>query len=317
MNAQTQIKMHTSSNLKALLYLSIPSAILCFGLLLSANKIWSIQYVLGQILIGMFFFQCFILLHETGHLSFFKNKTLNKLFGHLFGFISIIPFNSWIGIHNLHHKWTGYRDKDPTTEGTVNPKFGAASRWIVNLAWLLWFPLFTIAYRLGNYWNIKKLKRFLPSKELPFIYFNMLLIMTGYTVLIYTFGPWLFHNLLLGYFIGLIISDIFILSQHSHIEIPIAGNAEVKPIRYTEQIPYTRSIDFKGTFIGRLLFFNFNLHEIHHAYPGLAAYHLDKIKLDTPNKVGFFSYVKDAKTLKGMDFIFSTSSKRIGKIISK
>ena len=300
-----------ASNTKAGAYLILPVFLMSAGVYLSYSPIWSLGYITGQLLLGIFFFQCFILLHETGHYSYFKNKFANTFFGNIFAFISFIPFNSWVNIHNLHHKWTGYRDKDPTTEGTVSPKFHPLTRLLVNLSWLIWFPLFTIGYRIGNYWNISKIKKHVSPIHLTKIYRNIVLQIILYIILFYFGGNWIVVHLLLSYFISLIISDVFILSQHSHIEIPIAGEQKVKPIRYSEQLKYTRSISL-SSFMEKFIFFNFNLHELHHFQPGLPSYYLDKIQVKTSNKVNFFNYLFDAKSMLGMSFVFSTSEKRIG-----
>ena len=300
-----------ASNSKAISYLIIPGLLMVTGVYLSYLPTWSIGYIFGELLLGIFFFQCFVLLHETGHFSYFKNKWANIFFGNIFAFVSFIPFSSWVNIHNLHHKWTGYRDKDPTTEGTVSPKFNSITKFLVDLSWLIWFPLFTIGYRIGNYWNIAKLKKHVSQVHLIKIYKNIFLQIMLYIILFYFEGYWILQHLLLGYFMSLIISDVFILSQHSHIEIPIAGEQKVKPIRYSEQLKYTRSISF-SSLIEKYIFFNFNLHELHHFRPGLPAYYLDKIQVKTPNKVNVFNYIFDAKSMRGMSFVFSTSEKRIG-----
>lgn len=312
MKSEFSAKVYKSTNARALFHLTLPLALVSLGIYLSEFKLWSFYFLPGQFLLGIFFFQCFILLHETGHFSYFGNRFLNKFFGYVFGFLSFIPFTSWVEIHNLHHKWTGYRDRDPTTEGTVRPKFGPVTKLLVNASWLLWIPLFTIGYRLGNYWKLSKLGRYLPKHAMSQVYINIALQLTGYILLFYFFGWWMLTHLLLGYVISLMISDLFILSQHSHIEIPIAGEKEVKSIRYAEQVPYTRSLAL-SKYVGRFIYLNFNLHELHHAYPGLPAYHLDKVDESTPNKVGFFPYLKDAKGLSGMEFVFNTSKKIIGK----
>jgi omega-6 fatty acid desaturase (delta-12 desaturase) len=301
-----------ASNTKAIAYLVLPVFLLCLGLYLSYSEIWSLRYITGQLLLAIFFFQCFILLHETGHNSYFKTRFANSFFGNIFAFISFIPFSSWVDIHNLHHKWTGYRDKDPTTEGTVSPKFSPLTKLLVNISWLIWFPLFTIGYRIGNYWNIQKIKKHVLPSHLNRIYKNMWIQITLYISLFYFSGTWIIQHLLLGYFISLIISDVFILSQHSHIKIPIAREQEVKPIRYAEQIKYTRSISFSA-WIARYIYFNFNLHELHHLQPGLPSYYLDQINLETPNKVSFLNYLLDAKVMSGMNFVFNTSHKKIGQ----
>src|SRR6185436_11621709 len=100
-------------------------------------------------------------------------------------------------IHNLHHRWTGWRDRDPTTEDTVNPNFGPVMRVVVNLSWMLYFPLFSIAYRLGNYWSLKKLKKYLPAKKLPAIYLNQAIFLALYLMLFIFFGGWIVKHILL------------------------------------------------------------------------------------------------------------------------
>ena len=109
-----------SNNLKALSYLAGPLILLAStAFLYTLNS--RISYLFGTILLSVFFTQTFILLHECGHLNYFKNKATNKFFGHVFGLLSGIPFYTWRHMHNLHHRWTGWRDLDPTTEKTVNP----------------------------------------------------------------------------------------------------------------------------------------------------------------------------------------------------
>src|SRR5215211_7718844 len=108
------------NNLKAFAFLASPlilagSSIYLFML---NSLIW---YWLGTLLLSVFFAQTFILLHECGHLSYFENRIINKFFGHIFGLLTVIPFYNWQQIHNLHHKWTGWRDLDPTTEKTAKP----------------------------------------------------------------------------------------------------------------------------------------------------------------------------------------------------
>jgi omega-6 fatty acid desaturase (delta-12 desaturase) len=312
MSDHRSIKAFKPSDSMAFLYLLSPTLFVGTGLYLSVAHPFEWLYYVGQILLSIFFFQCFILLHETGHYSYFKSKLLNRVFGNIFAMLSFIPFTSWVAIHNLHHKWTGYRDKDPTTEGTVAPKFGGPLKFLVNFCWFFYLPLFTVGYRIGNYWNGKKLKKYLPERKLPAVHLNIIIQITIYAVLFYFFGNWMLAYLFPAYFLSLMISDLFILSQHSHIEIPLSQEVAVKPIRFSEQVQYTRSLAlFKN--IGSLVYFNFNLHELHHAYPILPAYYLHKTNLEMPNTVNFMDYLKDSKQMTGIDFIFSTSKKQIGR----
>jgi fatty acid desaturase len=159
---------------------------------------------------------------------------------------------------------------------------------------------------------LKKLKKHVQERKLPEIYRNIALQILLYGFMFYFFGSWIVDHLLLAYILSLMISDLFILSQHSHIEIPLSNGKAVKPLRFSEQVQYTRSISLFRN-IGSYVYFNFNLHELHHAYPILPAYYLDKTNLEMPNTVKFMHYLKDAKRMKGVDFIFNTSKKQIGK----
>lgn len=311
MKESIDIKQLRSDNYSAFLLLTVPAVLLVSGVYFSVSGNTGL-FIFGQVLLSVFFFQCFILLHEAGHHSFFSSRTLNIILGNVCAFISFIPFKSWVEIHNLHHRWTGWRDKDPTTSDTVRPNSSKLTRMLVNTSWMAWFPLFTIVYRFGNYWKIKKLKKYLDRKKLRSVYINMFVQVLIYVPLFVFFGDYFVRYFLAGYIVSLIISDVFILSQHSHIEMPLAGDSEVKALRYAEQVKYTRSISFK-TLAARFLYFNFNLHELHHEFPGLPAYHLHKIDYDTPNKVGFYAYLYDAKRMKGSDFVLNTSDKQIGK----
>jgi acyl-lipid omega-6 desaturase (Delta-12 desaturase) len=304
----TETKALTTSNTLALLHLVVPVTIACGGLWMTLEGGSIIAWLAGQIALGIVFFQCFILLHETGHQSFFRSRLVNKALGHLFGFVSVIPYQSWEAIHALHHKWTGWRDKDPTTAGTVAAEFGPLVKGVVNIAWLVWFPLFTLGYRLGNYWSPGKLRRYLPPAKLKRIHLNQALLIAGYAIVAVVWGEWTLRNLGVAYLISLVISDLFILSQHSHIDIPLANGADVQPISYAKQVAYTRSLRI-NRLVARYVLLNFNLHELHHARPGIPAYHLGGLADEMPNTRPFLRYVARAKRMKGVDFVFSTTRK--------
>lgn len=58
------------SNTKALVSLVVPFTELGLAVLLNTMLYSPISYILSQLLLALFFFQCFILLHECGHKSF-------------------------------------------------------------------------------------------------------------------------------------------------------------------------------------------------------------------------------------------------------
>lgn len=271
-----------------------------------------INWIIGQVVLSVFFLQVFILLHEAGHYSFFKTRKLNTWFGYLFGVLSFIPFVSWIDIHNQHHKWTGWRDKDPTTSGTVNPNHGFITKGFVNICWLFFIPLFTLGYRIGNYWNLSKIKKFSPKTSIRSVVANSILILCLWVFFILVFPSIFTLYFLPAYLMSLMLSDLILLSQHSHIDIPISNGVVVKPIKFSDQIQYTRSIVF-GKWVEHWLLFNFNLHEKHHAFPTVPSYYLQKKKCSVSNTRPFLKYLWNAKKLSGEEFVFSTTqhSKKI------
>jgi omega-6 fatty acid desaturase (delta-12 desaturase) len=304
------------SNLKAkdnlaFLGLCIPILFLLTGVFLSVYSQGTL-YWLGQVLLSFFFLQTFILLHECAHLSFFKTRSLNIVMGHLFGFLSMIPFYSWQQMHNLHHRWTGWRDKDPTTETTIEPSTSKAKNTIVNIAWRLCLPVFYLSYKLSNYWNLFKIKRFVNPRRYQKIKRQLL-----FYVLVYLLVGFLYWHIILPIFIpafviSLLWKELLIMTQHSHIEIPISDKKEVKPISYSDQVQYTRSFHTNHFFAKHFLF-NFNLHEAHHAHPAIPAYKLAEVHLGVSNGPNFFNWLLKAKGMKGVDYIFKTS-KHTGEV---
>lgn len=64
-------------------------------------------------LLSLFLLRAFVLMHECGHGSLFKNSTYNKGFGFLFGVLVGMPQPVWSKHHAYHHatngNWSKYR----------------------------------------------------------------------------------------------------------------------------------------------------------------------------------------------------------------
>ena len=265
-----------------------------------------IYYWIATFLLSVFFAQTFILLHECGHLNYFNGRITNKVFGQLFGLLSGIPFYTWRHMHNLHHRWTGWRDLDPTTEKTVKPGGSMITRIIVNTCWWLLIPIFYLSYLLSNYWNLSKINRFVPANVHRLAVLNVSLYLVFYLAVLYFFSGFVLYFILPAFVLSFIWKELLIMTQHTHIEIPVSDGNEVRPISFMEQVKYTRSF-YTFTFLSRYFLINFNLHEVHHAYPGLPAYWMDKIDLDIPREPRFSKWLITAKSMKGEDYIFRTS----------
>jgi len=311
MMGKQNISTFQASDGRAFRTLLIPSALAVLGLALSFQEHWAL-YILGQLLLSFFLTQCFILLHECGHLNFFKTRRLNLVFGNIFGFLTMIPFYSWQHMHNLHHRWTGWRDKDPTTEKTVEPSKTPVIRIVANVAWYLFIPIFYLAYMLSNFWNISKIKRHLSPKRYKNSIWSILSYALSYLLLFYFFGEFVSVYILPAFIASCLWKELIILTQHSHVDIPISQNQAVRPVAYKDQVPFTRSF-YTYRWLEEYFLFNFNLHEAHHVYPGLPAYYLSQIDLNLPKEPTYSAWFKQAKSLKAEDYIFR-SSRQTGKI---
>lgn len=305
MKQKTSISPYRASDAKALQYLIAPLLLLLLGAYLSfSSALW--PYLVGQLLLSVFFAQCFILLHECGHLNFFKTRFLNQLMGNVFGFLTMIPFYTWQHMHHLHHKWTGWRDKDPTTEKTVEPSKSPVMRHVANFSWRFFIPIFYMVYKISNYWDLKKIKRFVNATRYRRSVQAVVTYLIIYVLLAVFFGHFMVSYVLPAFLVSLIWKELIILTQHSHVEIPISNGAEVRPVAYKDQIPFTRSF-YTSRWVEEYLLFNFNYHEAHHVYPGLPAYWLSKVDIGTPRSPYYCEWFKQAKAMKGEDYIFRTS----------
>lgn len=96
------------------------------------------------------------------------------------------------------------------------------------------------------------------------------------------------------------------MTQHSHIEIPISNGEDVKPVKFAEQVQYSRSF-YINKAVARIFLFNFNLHEAHHVYPGIPSYWLDHVDLGIEEKPRYSQWFRKAKSMKAEDYVFRTS----------
>lgn len=60
---------------------------------------------------GLLMVRLFILFHDCTHLSFFKSKRANAIWGHFLGVLTYTPFYTWQHEHNMHHGTVGNLDR--------------------------------------------------------------------------------------------------------------------------------------------------------------------------------------------------------------
>ncbi|MBG08126.1 MAG: hypothetical protein CME68_05170 [Halobacteriovoraceae bacterium] len=249
------------------------------------------------------------ILHDCGHGHFFSKNWMNTIVGLTASIFSLLPFEQWRTIHNLHHRWTGYFDKDPTASGPNKTMIKENQRKVVDFAWKYWVPIFVISFYVRSFWNPFFTLQFSPTiKKKALQLFCLLFMIMPYIILCYFFGMNFLIPFLLSTFFTLFISDPFLLSQHTYFERKYYNEEDSHPtIPPRKQDEYTREIIFPP-FISNFVFMNFNFHVLHHFFPSLPAYHLPGLIKWTPkatNRQNWTTWVIEAKKIQGHKLLMS------------
>ena len=270
---------------------------------LSIQSEWAL-WLLGQALLTVALVQWFALLHECGHDTLFRTKRFHVPLGYVAAFFSLIPFHNWKRVHGRHHKWTGWQDVDPTTASLVPRPLGRAERGLVNVCWKFWIPLFSVLYRINNFWNWPRLKELFPNpSEQRRLAADMLGLLLMYSAAIVLVGPaTVFRTVGLALLATLVIEDLLLLSQHTHVPQNISHGEPVRPFPAIEQEVFTRSLVFPRWVSALLL--HIDAHELHHMYPFVPGYNLSAITYETENEIGCWTWIRRARALPGEVFLF-------------
>jgi acyl-lipid omega-6 desaturase (Delta-12 desaturase) len=230
---------------------------------------------------------------------------LHSLAGHLAGFFTVIPFHCWKQIHARHHKWTGWQDVDPTTVTLTPRPLGRFERVLVNVCWRYWIPLFSVLYRLNNFWNVSRLIRMFHAQPRARrrLLVNAAVLAVIYAVLIVMIGPLTFLRFIgPGLFLALVAEDVLLLSQHTHVPMNLSHGRSVDPYRALAQEEFTRSLRLPAWLSQAWL--HFDAHELHHMYPFVPGYRLRQIPYSPGNEVGWRGWIPAARALPGEVFLF-------------
>lgn len=290
------------SNARGLLHFVIAVAFSAGGLLLAAGSDTWLWFA-SQMLLAFGFVLWFILLHECGHRTLFRSRVLNRLAGAVAAFMALIPATSWRHVHAYHHVWTGWQDRDLTTMALVPRHVAAWERFMINGAWRTGLPLFSIMYRLQNFWNTPRLKKYFNPCVMRRIRIENTLFLLAYAGLIAWFGPGaVLHACGLGLLLALAFQDLLLVSQHTHMPTSRAGVAKVRPLSAQAQQASTRSLRFPAWL--SWLFLHFDAHELHHVHVRVPGYRLRALKHQAPNEVNWWRWLIAVKRLSGMEFMF-------------
>ena len=273
------------------------------ALYLSIQPHWTL-WLWGQALLAVAMVQWFALLHECGHETLFRTKRYHVPLGYLAAFFSLIPFYNWKRVHGRHHKWTGWQDVDPTTAALVPRPLARAERVLVNVCWKFWIPLFSVLYRVNNFWNWPRLRDlFANPVERRRLAIDMTGFLAAYTAVFAIAGPMLvLRTIGLALLATLIVEDLLLLSQHTHVPQHVSHGDPVRPFPAIEQEVFTRSLVFPRWLSAMLL--HIDAHELHHMYPFVPGYKLNAISYDTENEIECWTWIRRARALPGEVFLF-------------
>lgn len=296
------IKELKPSNRMGFICVAVVSSFTILALFLAKQEN-KVVWLVSQIILALAFLQWFILLHEAGHQTLFKSRILNNITGYVAGFFALLPYQSWYLIHARHHRWTGWQDKDATTASLVPRTLGKWEIFIIRMAWKYYLPLFSILYRINNFWLLVRVKLYTSTAAHKRITLNIVAQLVAYIILIITVG---FLSLLtscgLAFFLSLIMQDPILLSQHTHIPQNISGGKDVTPFPVESQAQFTRSLSFPKWFSTLIL--HFDAHELHHHYPYISGYYLHKLPAPINAPINWWVWLRAAKKLPAEVFMF-------------
>src|SRR5258708_30780271 len=99
----------------------IPYFVLTGLAYVSVKAGWSyLLTLLFALFAGGFLMRIFIIQHDCGHQSFFKQKKSNNLLGSICGILTMTPYEFWRVTHAIHHATSG--DLDYRGIGDVETK---------------------------------------------------------------------------------------------------------------------------------------------------------------------------------------------------
>lgn len=264
-------------------------------------------WVLGEVLLAISMFQWFVLHHDLAHGGFFRTKALNVVVGHLSSLFCLIPFNSWRQVHHHHHRWSGWKDKDPSDPHSQVKKL---PRWLIRLVdfcWKFWVPTIALSFVVINFWNLRRVNQLFPDrKSRARNLFSVLFLATAFVAAFAVFGRVMLTAWLPAFVLFLMLSDPILLTQHAHIDANYARGQRVKAFRYSQQGAFARNVIYPR-WIAKYFFYNSERHGLHHAHPEIPIYRLGRLPSPSENQITFGDWLRTAKAMPAELLIFKTT----------
>ena len=176
----------------------------------------------------------------------------------------------------------------------------------MNFAWATGLPLFSILYRIQNFWNLPRVACYLDrAEDVRAAQINAWALALLYAVAIAAIGPMtLLSSAGAAVLLSLMAQDVILLSQHTHMPSNLSRGAPVRAFPPLQQERFTRSLRLPE-WLSRFLL-RFDMHELHHMYVQVPGYDLHRIPYAPQNEVGWLDWAREAKRLRGTDFLFGS-----------
>ncbi len=293
---KSELKDLKVQNSKAASQLIIDLSLIALAIFLSLNQTFFI-WLLGQILIFICIWRQFSTLHSCSHNSFFKSHKLNNITGHLCSILSLLPFDDWKKSHIAHHTWVGDRNKDPSLNLPPHNTLNKTSLRLLDICWKLHIPIFSFLVIILKVFNKKKSVR---DKSSSSVSLSAVFLISVHLILILVLKSIYIKLFLLPFFLYLFTSDFLIISQHNLMESNSIDKSKF-PLPVWSHQRVTKDLIFpKG--VGKYVLLNFDQHNLHHIFPYIPHYHLNKINLEGYNigkKEYWLTWLKKVHALPG------------------
>jgi omega-6 fatty acid desaturase (delta-12 desaturase) len=250
--------------------------------------------------LSLFLLRGFVLMHDCGHYSLFRSRSLNRLGGFILGVLAGMPQQVWAENHRYHHvtngNWSRYRG--PLNVACVTDYLAMNVRERRNYRFtrdILMAPVAGFLYFLVNprvtwlrasFWLLRRRIAGASAPDLPpgeplpycetmahyrFMTWNNLVLFAAWALMAWAVGPWLFFvcyvisgSLAGGY--GIILFTVQHNFEHSYASADAGWDRDEAALRGTSFLILPRWLNWITA--------DAAYHHVHHLCPGVPNYRL-------------------------------------------
>jgi fatty acid desaturase len=289
---QLKTRTYRASNVYGLKELMVNIILSTSAFYLSLSSSYFFWFV-GQVLLLVCLWRWFAILHTSAHNAFFKSPKLNVFAGHLASIFCLLPFESWKKSHLDHHRWTGWREKDPSLSlpsvNEISPRF----KRILDYCWKFHIPIFSVIFTLTKIFSHKNTFQQENQTSLK----NKILLPLAHILLIGILGFSYVKILFFPVLMYLMMSDVVTISQHNNLQAERLQGIPT-PIPLWKHPLYTRSLKYPS-WVSKHVFLYFDKHTLHHLLPNIPHYYIKDVGGWGIIEEPWIKWLKEVKKLPG------------------